>query len=127
MNPTFEMVEVDVTEWGEIDSGTGERKRTTVFVREMTAKQRGEIELGRLNKKGKPDIDKIHDRSRNFRAIVAVATCCDANGNLIFQPEDVQWLTEKPLKVLDRICKAALKINGLSDDDVEDEEEQVKN
>jgi len=121
----FEMVEVDVTEWGEINPETGERNKTTIFVREMSAKEHGDFELGRINKKGKLDIDKIHDNARNYRARLAAATCCDHTGKLIFLPEDVQWLTEKPVKVLNRICDAAIKLNGLAAE--EDEEETVKN
>jgi hypothetical protein len=34
----FEMVEVDVTEWGEIDPETNQPQKTTVFVRELTAR-----------------------------------------------------------------------------------------
>jgi len=118
---TFEMVEVDVSEWG----NPGER--TTVFVREMSAYERGEFETERLNKKGKVDYRRVVDRAKHFRARLAVATCCDADGTLIFQPEDFAILTEKPSKVLDRICAAALKVNCMTEDDIEDEEETVKN
>ena len=122
----FEMVEVDVTEWGNIDPATGERERTTVFVRELSARERGELETAQLTKRGKPDINKMQERSRNFRARLAVLTCCDADGNPIFRPEDIPLLSEKPVKVLNRICDAALKLNNLTEDDI-DEENTVKN
>ena len=126
---TFEMVEVDVTEWGNINQETGERERTTVFVRELSAKDRGELEAPRYTKKGQPDVAKMYERAINFRARLAAATCCDADGNLIFRPEDVTLLTQKPVKVLIRICDAAIKLNALNEDDftLEEEEDAVKN
>jgi len=120
-NSTFEMVEVDVSEWGNIDPKTGERERTTVFVREMSARERDDYEASHLIGKGK----KARTNFKDMRAKLAIATCCDADGNLIFTPHDVQWLSSKPVKVLDRICDAANKINGMRQE--EDEEETLKN
>ena len=111
---TFEMVEVDVSEWGE----NGER--TTVFVREMSARERDAYEASLVTGKGK----KTEVNFNDMRAKLAAATCCDTDGNRIFLPEDVEWLSQKPVKVLNRICDAARKINGLSN---EDEEDTVKN
>jgi hypothetical protein len=116
----LEMVEVDVSEWGAINHETGERERTTVFVREMTAREKDKWEDALVNRKGK----KIQTNLANLRARLVVATACDADGNLIFRPEDVEYLTEKPVKVLERLCAAAQKLNNVSEDD---EEELVKN
>ena len=113
-NPTFEKAEVDVSEWGP----PGER--TTVFVREMSARERDHYEASLVTGKGK----KTEVNLKDMRAKLAVYTCCDENGQLIFTQEDIQWLTARPVKVLDRICNAAKKINGLDD---EDEEDTVKN
>jgi hypothetical protein len=119
---TFEIVEVDVSELGSINPETGERERTTVFVREMSARQRDGYEATLFSKKGKT----MEPNLKDIRAKLAVATCCDADGNLIFCPEDVEYLSQQSVKALDRICEAARKLNGLNDDGV-DEEELVKN
>jgi hypothetical protein len=111
---TFEMVEVDVSEWD--DSA----ERTTVFVREMSARERDDYEASLVTGKGK----KTEVNFKDMRAKLAAATCCDADGTLIFRPEDVEWLSAKPVKVLNRICDAARKLNGLNEDD---EEDTVKN
>ena len=128
--PTFEMVEVDVTEWGAIDPETGERQRTTVFVREMTVREKNKFIFAGATIKGRKlvqedgmDIDAV----KSFEARLAVATCCDANGNPIFTSEDIEHLLDKPVKVLSRICDAALKLNRLNKEDLENEEETVKN
>jgi len=110
----FEKVEVDVSEW----SITGER--TTVFVRELSARERDAFEASLVTGNGK----KTKTDFRDMRAKLAVATCCDANGNPLFLPEDIETLSGKSAKVLDRICDAARKLNGM---DTEDEEETVKN
>jgi hypothetical protein len=124
------MVEVDVSEWGHIDPATGERERTTVFVREMSARERGTFEMEAATRKGKTVVagSLNFDALTTTRARLALATCCDANGNLIFKPNDVEFLLLKPVKILDRICEAAKKVNGMTDEDLEeDEEETLKN
>ncbi len=55
---------------------------------------------------------------------MAVLVCCDENGNRIFEPADVEWLTHKSVRPLTRIYNAAKELNDISD---EDEEELLKN
>jgi len=127
---TFEKVEVDVTEWGNIDPLTGERERTTVFVRELSARERAKFEIEgheSKNRRVKFDNGTHVDAALTMRARLAVATYCDESGNLIFRPEDVTLLQDKPVKVLERIFEAALKLNRISAEDLSDEEETVKN
>ena len=115
----FEMVEVDVSE---LDSSQERAagERTTVFVREMNARERDAYEASLTLGEGKnAKVDYT-----NFRAKLAAATCCDADGNLIFLPEDVEWLAQKPAHVINRIFDVARKLNGITDDT---EEETVKN
>ena len=123
------MVEVDVTEWGAIDPETGERQKTTVFVREMTARELTKFQTTGVvskNRKFKPEEGIDVEAISNMRERLVIATCCDADGNLIFKPEDINMLGEKPVAVLERIVDAALKINNLKKSDL-DEEETVKN
>ena len=114
------MVEVDVTEWGEIDPKTNQPKPTKVFVREMTGRERDEFEASMIAGRGKKQKLNIGD----LRARMAVLVCCNDKGELIFKPEDVQWLTNKSVRPLTRIYNAAKELNDLSD---EDEEELIKN
>ena len=116
----FEKLEVDVTEWGAIDPDTGKRQKTTLFVRELTAKERDQFEASLYTGRG----HKREYNPKHVRARLAIATCCDADGKPIFLPEDLDWLSSKPVRVINRIYEAAVKLNGLSD---ADEEELVKN
>ncbi|MDR1270624.1 MAG: hypothetical protein LBK82_13970 [Planctomycetaceae bacterium] len=116
----FEMVEVDVTEWGEIDTETGKPKKSSVFVRELSGREKDAFEAGLVSIKGQKQKVNLDD----VRARMAVLVCCDENRNPIFRPEDVQWLTKKSSRPLTRIYNAAKKLNDLSE---EDEEELLKN
>ena len=105
----FEIVEVDVSEWGNIDPETGKPERTTVFVREMSAWERDGWESSlTYEKKGKRKFNFI-----NARARLAVIVCCDENRQPVFRPEDADWLGRKSVRPLERIFKAA-KFRGLS-------------
>ncbi len=55
---------------------------------------------------------------------MAVLVCCDEKGTRLFQPEDVEWLTNKSVRPLSRIYNVAKKLNDLSN---EDEKELLKN
>jgi hypothetical protein len=116
----FEMVEVDVTEWGVIDSVTGQPQKSTVFVRELSGREKDAFESGLITIKGRKQKINLDD----MRARMAVLVCCDENHNPIFKPEDVEWLTKKSSRPLTRIYNAAKELNDLSD---EDEEELLKN
>ncbi len=116
----FNMVEVDVTEWGPLDPETGQPQTTTVFVREMTGREKDNFEAGLISVNGRKQKMNLAD----VRARLAILVCCDENGNLIFKPEDVEWLTKKSVRPLSRIYNATKDLNDLSD---EDEEELLKN
>lgn len=116
---TFRKVEVDVTEWGEIDPETGKPQKTTVFVREMSARERDIYEASMFKGKKTKVLNLIDGRAK-----MVVAVACDADGNAIFQPEDVEWLTLKPVGFINRIFAAASELNNFTE---EDEEELVKN
>jgi hypothetical protein len=119
----LETVEVDVTEWGEINPETGEREKTTVLVKELTAGERDRFEQSRVvtRRNGTSSMD-----FSNTRAKLAVMVCVDADGNRLFSDEDVQWLTKRSVRPLSRIFDAAMKLNAFTNDE-ESEEDQLKN
>ncbi|MDR1383324.1 MAG: hypothetical protein LBJ67_05705 [Planctomycetaceae bacterium] len=120
----YAMIEVDVTEWGpidaEIDAETGKPEKTLVYVRELSGREKDAFESGLVSIKGRKQKLNLED----MRARMAVLVCCDAEGNAIFRPEDVEWLTKKSCRPLTRIYNAAKELNDLSN---EDEEELLKN
>jgi hypothetical protein len=119
-NSRFERVEVDVTEWGAIDSATGKPAKTIVYVRELSGREKDTFEAGLVSLKGRKHKINLDD----IRARMAVLVCCDADGKAIFTPDDVEWLTQRSVRPLTRIYNAAKELNDLSE---EDEEELLKN
>lgn len=93
--------EVPVPEWG-----------GSVFVRTMMAVERDAFEVAVMNGDG---INRD-----NFRARLAVATVVDGKGDRVFDDSDIVLLGNKSAAALDRIMGIAMKLNGLSTDDVED-------
>lgn len=89
---------VDCPEWGD-----------KVFVKLMSGSERDLFESAH-----------IADPSKDFRARLAVATVCDEAGILLFRPEDVEAVGKKSSAVLDRIFAKAVKLNAISNKDVED-------
>jgi len=121
----LELVEVDVSELGEIiNAETGARERTTVFVREMSVREKGLFEAAMVDKKGRLN-------HKEFRTRLVISTACDSDGNLIFRQDDAECIGQQPLKVIERICDAARRLNDMlldhEKDEEEDEEELVKN
>lgn len=55
----------------------------------------------------------------NLRARLASLTLCDEKGNRLFKDDQVQALSKKSAKALDRVYEAAIKLNKLSDEDIE--------
>lgn len=117
---TFRSTEVDVSEWGTLNPETGEREKTTVFVRELNARERDAFEHSCMQGKGK----KQEFSTRGMQVKLVIMCACDAEGNRIFGESDTDMLFNKSSKVVYRIYKAALELNGLSN---EDEEELLKN
>lgn len=89
-------IQVDIPEWGE-----------SVWVRELNAKQRGEVEMAFTS--------GDHNRVAGVRA--AVVTMCTVNdeGVPMFKPGDQPAIAEMSGSVIDRIFSAALKVSGLGE------------
>lgn len=60
----------------------------------------------------------------NKRAIVASLSICDADGNRLFSPEDVEELGKKSATALDRVLLRAVEMNRMT---VAAQEELEKN
>lgn len=89
---------VEVPEWGGF-----------VYVRMMTARQRDQFEA-----------EQISDPYKDVRARLAVHTVCDEQGEMLFQKQDVDALGQKSAAALDRIFSAAVKLNRITKEDVDE-------
>jgi len=96
---------VDVPEWG-----------GQVLVRGLTGTQRDAFEGEMAERNGK----KLSMNIRNIRARLVSRTLIDEDGDLLFGPADVDALGEKSAAALDRVFDVALRLSGMSPDDVEE-------
>lgn len=64
--------------------------------------------------------DMIKDKDKNIRARLVVRVLLDDDGERIFQDKDAKELGQKSAAVVDRVFAEAIKLNGLSGDDVEE-------
>jgi hypothetical protein len=88
----------------------------TLFVRTVKAGERCKFEADSLIKKGR----KRETNLENIRARMVALTACDEQGNRLFTEEDVKELTLLSAKPMGRIYDAACKLNGWTDEDVEE-------
>jgi hypothetical protein len=79
----------------------------SVYVRMMTAGDRDRFEA-----------EQVKSGEKDFRARLAAATACDADGVLLFGPADVAALSNLPSVALDDVAKAAIELNRFSSEDV---------
>ncbi len=66
------------------------------------------------------EIDHEANKKHNFRARLAAASVCDEDGNLLFGPADIPALSALPATDFDPIIETAVKINGLTKDDIDE-------
>lgn len=78
----------------------------------MSARERDLFEVSIVGNKAKDLL--------NIRARLAVLTLCDEQGNLIFTPEDATELGKKSAKALDTVLPVIKRLNGMSEDDIEE-------
>lgn len=94
----LEAEDVAVPEWG-----------GTVRVRGLSGTERDKLEARYSG-------DKPRD---NFRAALAAAALVDADDKRMFRSEaEVKRLGDRSSAALERVCNVAMRLSGLSDDDV---------
>lgn len=97
-----EIREVEVPEW-----------RLTVRVAAMSARARDLWEAEIIARRGKGGAG-IYD---NMRASLLARCIVDADGQRVFNEQDVEALGEKSAAALDRLFSVASQLNGLSAED----------
>lgn len=92
--------EITVPEWG-----------GRVFIRSMTGTERDTWEVYAQG--------QMSAKVVTIRARLAAICLCDASGKRLFTDADTAKLAEKSGSALDRVYEAAVRLNGLSVDEVE--------
>lgn len=107
----FNPILVRVPEWG------GE-----VYVRCMAAGDR-DLWEGELIQRSAKRQESIKESVKNLRAVFLAKCICDADGKLLFGPDDIEALSAKSYQAIDRVYEVAQTVNGLTDADVAELEE----
>jgi hypothetical protein len=99
-----------------------------VFVREMTGHEKDVWEQSMLKQKPSGNKNKgveYETTLDDFRAKLAVVTVCDADGNLLFKPEDYRMLNKMmSASNIEKIVAVAQRINAITQ---EEKDEILKN
>lgn len=101
--------QVDVPEWG-----------GAVFVRSITAAERGQIEAAAATFKEKKGRDDSF--ARTFTVKFASLAICDENGARLFEDKDIALLQQKNASAVSRIAAAAQRLSGFTKQDMEEME-----
>jgi len=96
---------VDVPEWG-----------GAVTVKGLSGTERDAFEADNTLRKGK----NIEINLRNIRARLVQLSTIDPDGKRLFTFADLDALGAKSAKALDRVFAVAMKLSGLSQDDVDE-------
>ncbi len=99
-------VAVEIPEWG-----------GTVYVRPMSAGERDRWE-GDLLERSEKRKEGVAKAVENLRAVFLSKCLCDQDGKLLFGPDDIEALSGKSYRAVDRAYEAAQSLNGLSEADV---------
>ncbi len=87
-----------------------------LHVRVLSGAERDAWEATIVETRGKDRVVNL----RNIRARLAALCCCDAAGKRMFTDAQAEALGRKSARALERIFSAARKVNGLSEEDVEE-------
>ena len=91
-----------------------------VYVRSMTSASRDNYE------KAVYYAGVNGDQLDNRRANMAIASVCDEKGELLFSPNDIEWLGTKSGAAMDRIYSKANELAGISEEDIAEMEKHLK-
>lgn len=98
--------QVDVPEWD-----------GHVFVRSITAAERGQIEEAAAKFKESKGKDAF---ARTFTVKFASLALCDEQGKRLFEDKDIALLQQKNAAAIARVAEAAQRLSGFTKEDMED-------
>lgn len=88
----------------------------SVIVTGMTAKERADFDNQFTSRKGEPMLKRVAEG----RERLVVACCRSENGSKMFTTDDVAQLGKQSVIVIERIVKAAQRVSGIGEDDLEE-------
>lgn len=97
--------EVPVPEWG-----------GKILVRTLTGIELNQFQQDSMAPKGSKKAADLHNSYARLIALCAI----DAQGQRLFYPKDVELLGEKSAAALSRVAQVCMRINNLTQEDVEE-------
>lgn len=79
----------------------------TVFVREISAKELSEFQMGAVDKKGRPT------GLTSFRERLVALCACDKDGKRLFDNSDEAAIAQLPASAVEPIVEAAQRLNKI--------------
>jgi hypothetical protein len=107
----IQTVDVEVPEWG-----------GTIRLRGLTGSQRDAFEASSVQMVG----TDARLNQRNLRARLIAACAVDEEGAPLFERSDIIHLGNKSAKAVDRVFDACLRLNGMSNRDVDELTENLE-
>ncbi|MCI0384591.1 hypothetical protein [Streptomyces sp. CNQ085] len=108
--PDLKTEDVPVPEWG-----------GTVRVQELSGADRDKFESSFVTTSGGQAVAVDSGGLVGFRARLAAASIVDENGKRMFRSDaEVKRLGAKSAAALQRVCEAAMRLSGLTEQDVEE-------
>jgi hypothetical protein len=101
--------DVNVPEWGGM-----------VRLRGLTGAERDRMEASIASNPKKPNLV-------NFRAKMIAASVCDESGGPVFGTADISALGNKSAVALERVFNTAIRLSGMTDEDVKQLTEDLDN
>lgn len=105
-----------VPEWGNGKGG--------VYVRSLHGDELDNYQGSMLSKNGKGKQVVTYE---NMRAKLVIKTICDKEGNRLFNDGQINLLAQKNAAGLSRVFEVASRLSGLSDKDIAEMEDNLKN
>lgn len=102
---------VEVPEWG-----------GSVLVKSLTGAERDQYESAIVEQKGRDTKVNL----RNARARLVALSVVDEEGKRLFSPNDVSLLGAKSAAALQRVFNVAMRLSGITDDDVKELTEELE-
>ena len=87
----------------------------SVCVAGMTAKERSDFDTQFTSRKGEPMLKRVAEG----RERLVVACCRNEDGSKLFTTDDVVQLGKQSVVIIERIVKAAQRVSGIGEDDLE--------
>jgi hypothetical protein len=82
----------------------------------------GEVNIVAMNLTEQVELEELQEQKDYSKvALMLIISCCvDDNGNKLFNKNDIELLKTKPARIINKLAKEIMKINRITQNDVEE-------